>query len=224
METTERIPRKKKEKKKVDLRAFTMSDKQSYVFRCAKSIIQGKMTIDEVTYVSQSAVRNILDRFRQGKININQINSKCANAEGTVTVDGGETKRVYGVIGSKGYKFIKNPNYRFKSGTYYYLYYYIPIDKLNAKTVNQILKFGINPYNHGVATSKCEFTKHPNCAIVKIVTNVCPKKVDGGFHYNPINEKDENGNQIDRIPVKDIHQIIYNAAYESEIKSKKLIS
>lgn len=220
METTEKKPKKKKAKKEVDLRAFTMSDKQSYIFRCAKQIIQGKMSIDGVSYASQSAVRNILNRFREGKININQINSKCATAEGTMIISNGENKRIYGIIGSKGYKFIKNPNYQYKKGTYYYLYYYLPIHLINSSTVSHMLKYGINPYTHGIATTKCEFTKHPNCAIVKIVTNVCPKKVDGGFHYNAINEKDDNGNPIDRIPSKDIHQIIYNAIYEKDIKSK----
>ena len=151
---------------KIDGRQFTTSSKQRELFTLCLKVIKGGMRLQDVPQNKYYGVKNVVDRYYQGKISMEHIFEKSTSA--VIRGDMGNQ-----VIITNGYKIEKNPNYEDEGGeTIFYMY----LPKRAICEIARIFNYGIRSMNYGSMTETNEFCRFQDNVVVVISTNIKPRK------------------------------------------------
>lgn len=161
---------------KIDGRQFTTSPKQHELFMMCLKVIKGGMRLQDVPQNKYYGVKNIVDRYYQGKITLEHIVEKSTSV--VIRGNGGNQ-----VIITNGYKIEKNPNYK-DEGSETIFYMYLP--KRAIDEIARIFNYGIRSMNYGSMTETNEFNKFQDNVVVVISTNINPRKIIDEFKRKSI--------------------------------------
>lgn len=151
---------------RIDGRQFTTSSKQRELFALCLKVIKGGMRLQDVPQKKYYGVKNIVERYYQGKISMEHILEKSTSA--IVRGDNGNQ-----TIITNGYKIEKNPNYEDEGGeTIFYMY----LPKRAVQEIPRIFNYGIRSMNYGSMTETNEFSRFQDNVVVVISTNIKTRK------------------------------------------------
>ena len=151
---------------RIDGRQFTTSSRQRELFTLCLKVIKGGMSIKDVPQKKYYGVKNIVERYYQGKISIDHIIEKSTSV--IIRGDNGNQ-----VIITNGYKIEKNPNYE-DEGNEEIFYMYLPKNAIDE--MQRIFKYGIRSMKYGSMTETNEFNNFQDNVIAVISTNIKPRK------------------------------------------------
>lgn len=159
-----------KEETLIDGRQFTSSGKQRELFRLCLQVMRG-YPIHNVPKHKFHKVKNIVDRFHQGKISLEHIIEKSNSKIIRGAVDNQ-------VIITNGYRIEKNP--AFVEGEKERIFYlYLP--EIAKDNIKRIFTKGVMSEKYGSMSETNEFNTFQDNVILVISTSVKPKSVKDDF-------------------------------------------